>query len=82
MLAAAEARGKVPFANRNGKPDISDGSDLQVAKLKKELTLAKRQIANLKNQLHQAKENVAKERAELSSKSKKDDSYEDNVRIY
>ncbi len=79
MLAQAEAKGKVPFANSNGKPDISDSSDTQVAKLKKELTIAQRQIAILKNQLHQAKENIAKERAELGSKSKKDDSHEDEV---
>ncbi len=50
---------------------------MQVAKLKEELTLAQRQIANLKNQLHQAKENIAKE--ECCSKSKKDDSHEDEV---
>jgi hypothetical protein len=34
---------------------------------------------NLKNQLHQAKENIAKERAERSSKSKKDDSSDEEV---
>jgi hypothetical protein len=77
MLAQAEAKENVPFANHNGKPDISDGSDTKVAKLKKELILAQRQIANLKNQLYQAKENIAKERAERGSKSKKDDSHED-----
>jgi hypothetical protein len=74
MLAQAESEGKVPFANRKGKPDTSYGSVTQVAKLKRELTLAQRQIANLKNQLQQAKENIVKERAERCSKSKKDDS--------
>ncbi len=72
MLAQAETKTKVPFANRNGKPDKSDGSDTQIAKIKNELTLAQREIANLKNQLHQAKENRAKERAERSFKGKKD----------
>jgi hypothetical protein len=72
MLAQAETKTKVPFANRNGKPDKSDASDTQIAKIKKELTLAQREIANLKNQLHQAKENRAKERAERSFKGKKD----------
>ncbi len=60
VLAQAEAKGKVPFANRNGKPYIYDGSDTKAAKIKKELTLAQREIANLKNQLHQAKENIAR----------------------
>ncbi len=35
MLSQAEAKGKVPFANRNGKPDISDGSDAQVLSLRR-----------------------------------------------
>jgi hypothetical protein len=61
MLAQAETKTKVSLANRNGKPDKSDGLDLQFAKIKKEFTLAQRKIANLKNQLHQAKENMAKE---------------------
>jgi hypothetical protein len=74
MLAQAETKGKVPFGSRNGRPDKSYGLDTQFAKLKKELTLAHREISNLKNQLHQAKENIAKERAERSSKRKKDDS--------
>jgi hypothetical protein len=64
MLAQAETKSKVSFGQRNGRPDKSDGSDPQFAKLKKELTLAQRDISNLKNQLHQAKENIAKERAE------------------
>ena len=38
-----------------------------------------REISNLKNQLHQAKENIAKERAEHGSKSKKDDSPDEEV---
>ncbi len=79
MLAQAETKIKVPFANRNGKQDKSDGSDTQVAKIKKELTLAQREIAKLKNQLHQTKENMAQERAEHGSKSKKEDSQEDEV---
>ncbi len=79
MLAQAETKTKVPFANRNGKQDKSDGSDTQVAKIKQELTLAQREIAKLKNQLHQTKENMAKERAEHGSKSKKEDSQEDEV---
>jgi hypothetical protein len=43
------------------------------------LTLAQTEIAKLKNQLHQAEENMAKERAERSSKSKKEDSQDDDV---
>ncbi len=70
MLAQAETKSKVPFGNRNGQPNKSDGLDPQYAKLKKELTLAQREISNLKSQLHQAKENIAKERAEQCSKSK------------
>jgi hypothetical protein len=35
MLARAETKTKVPFANRNGKPDKSDVLDPQFAKLKK-----------------------------------------------
>jgi hypothetical protein len=69
----------IPFANRNGRPNNSDGTDSQVAKLKKDWTLAQREIAKLKNQLHQAKENIAKERVERGSKSKKDGSPEDEV---
>ncbi len=79
MLAQAETKTKEPFANSNGKPDKSDCSDTQVAKIEKELTLTQTEIAKLKNQLHQAKENMAKERAELSSKSKNEDSQEDEV---
>ncbi len=75
----AETKNKVPFANRNGRPDKSDGSDMQVAKIMKDLTLAQREIAKLKNQLHQAKDNMAKERAERSSKSKREDSQDDEV---
>jgi hypothetical protein len=67
MLAQAETKSKVPSTNSNVKPDNSDGSDTQVAKIKKELTLAQRKIAKLKNQLHQAKEIIAKERAEHDS---------------
>ncbi len=52
---------------------------MQVAKIKKELTLAQREITKLKNKLHQAKENMAKERAELNSKSKQEDPQEDEV---
>ncbi len=79
MLAQAEPKSKVPFANCNGLPNNSDGTDSQVAKLKKDLTLAQREIAKLKNQLHRAKENIAKKHAERCSKSKKDDSPEDEV---
>ena len=79
MLAQAETKSKPPFGNRNGRPDKSDGLDPQFAKLKKELTLAQREISNLKNQLHQAKENIAKEGAERSSKSRKDDSPDEEV---
>ncbi len=39
LLAQAETKNKVPFANSNGKPNKSDGSDTQVAKIKKDLTL-------------------------------------------
>jgi hypothetical protein len=79
MLAQTETKSKVPFGNRNGRPDKSYGLDPQFAKLKKELTLAQREISNLMNQLHQAKENIAKERAEHGSKSKKDDSPDEEV---
>jgi hypothetical protein len=79
MLAQAEPKSKAPFANCNGRPNNSDSSDSQVAKLKKDSTLAQRELANLKNQLHQAKENIAKERAKRGSKTKKDDSPEDEV---
>jgi hypothetical protein len=40
MLAQAEPESKVPFANRNDRPNNSDGTDSQVAKLKKDLSLA------------------------------------------
>ncbi len=74
MLAQTETKSKAPFGNRNGRTDKSDGLDLQLAKLKKDVSLALREVSNLKNQLHQAKENIAKEGAEHSSKSRKDDS--------
>jgi hypothetical protein len=79
MLAQTETKSKEPFGNHNGRQDKSDGLDPQFAKLKKELTLAQREISNLMNQLHQAKENIAKERAERGSKSKKDDSPDEEV---
>jgi hypothetical protein len=79
MLAQAETKTNVPFANSNGKPDKSDGSDAQIAKFKKDLTLAHKEIAKLKNQLHQAKENIARERAERSSKGKREDSQDVEV---
>ena len=79
MLAQAEPKSKVPFANHNGRPNNSNGLDSQVAKLKKDIALAQREIAKLKNQLHQAKENIGKERAERCSKSKKDDPPEDEL---
>jgi hypothetical protein len=79
MLAQAETKNTVPFANSNGKLDHSDGSDTQLAKIKEDYTLTHREIAKLKNQLHQAKENMAKERAEHSSKSKKEESQDDEV---
>jgi hypothetical protein len=79
MLAQTESKSKAPFGNHNGRLDKSDGLDQQFAKLKKELTLAQREILNLKNQLYQAKENIAKERAERGSKSKKDDSPDEEV---
>jgi hypothetical protein len=83
MLAQAATKSKVPFGNRNGRPDKSDRLNQQFAKLKKELTLAQREIANLKNQLNQAKENMAKERhgAGRSSKSKKEDSPDDEFGV-
>jgi hypothetical protein len=77
MLAQTETKSKAPFGNRNGRQDKSNDSDPQFAKLKKELTLVRREIS--KNQLHQAKENIAKERAERGSKSKKDDSTYEEV---
>jgi hypothetical protein len=40
MLAQAQPKSKVPFANHNGRPNNSNGLDSQVAKLKKDLTLA------------------------------------------
>jgi hypothetical protein len=80
-LAQAEPnlKSKVPFANCNDQPNNFDGTDSQVAKLKKKSALAQREIAKLKIQLHQAKENIAKKRAERGSKSKKDDTPEDEV---
>jgi hypothetical protein len=44
MLAQAETKSKVPFGQRNGRPDKSDGLDPQFAKLKKKLTLTHREI--------------------------------------
>ncbi len=79
MLAQTETKSKAPFGNRNGRTDKSHGLYPQFAKLKEELTLAQREISNLKNQLKQAKENIAKERAEHGSKSKKDDSPDEEV---
>jgi hypothetical protein len=79
MLAQAQTKSKARFGNSNGQPDKSDGLDPQFAKLKKELTLAQREISNLKNQLHQPKENITKERVEHCSKSKKDDSPDEEV---
>ncbi len=79
MLAQAEIKSRAPFGSRNGRTDKSDGLDPQFAKLKKDLILAHREISNLKNQLHQAKENIAKERAERGSKSRKDDSPDEEV---
>jgi hypothetical protein len=43
MLAEAETKNKVPFANPNGRPDKSDGSDMQVAKINKDLTLVRKE---------------------------------------
>jgi hypothetical protein len=43
MLAQAEPKSKVQFANRNGRPTNSDGTNSQVAKLKKGLTLAQQE---------------------------------------
>ncbi len=79
MLAQAETKSKPPFGNPNGQTDKSYGLDLQLAKLKEELTLAQREMSNLKIQLHQAKENIAKERTECGSKSKKYDSPDEEV---
>jgi hypothetical protein len=79
LLAQEVPNSKVPFANSNGQSNNSNSTDSQFAKLKKDLTLAQWEIAKLKNQLHQARQNITKERAEHSSKSKKDDSPEDEV---
>jgi hypothetical protein len=79
MLAQTETKSKAPFGNCNGRTDKSDGLVPQFTKLKKNLSLALREISNLKNQLHQAKENIAKERVERSSKSRKDDSPDEEV---
>ncbi len=43
------------------------------------MTFAQKEIAKLKNQLNQAKENLARERAEHSSKGKKENSQDDEV---
>ena len=40
LLAQVEPKSKVLLANRNGLPNNSDSTDSQVAKLKKDLTLA------------------------------------------
>ncbi len=79
VLAQTETKSNVPFGNRNGRLDESNGSDPQFAKLKKELNLAQREISKLKIQPHQAKKNIAKERAECCSKSKKDKSPDEGV---
>jgi hypothetical protein len=79
MLAQTEAKSKASFGNRNGRTDKSNGLDPQFAKLKKDKSLALREISNLKNQINQAKENIAKERAERSSKSRKDGSPEAEI---
>ncbi len=42
MLAKAEAKAQVPLADRKGKPDKSNCSDAQVAKIKKELAFARK----------------------------------------
>ncbi len=52
MLAQTETKRKVPFGNRNGRPDKSDGSDPQFDKLKKELTLAQREIRDFQGRSH------------------------------
>ncbi len=75
---SSEDQNQVPFANRNGELDKSNGSDTKVTRIKKEVTLSQREIAKRKNQLHQAKENMAKERAEQSFKSKKEDSQDES----
>ncbi len=79
MLAQTETKSKGQFGNRDGRADKSDGLDPQFNKLKKDLSLALREISNLKNQLHQAKENIARERTERGSKSRKDDSPDEEV---
>ena len=79
MLAQTETKSKAPFGNHNDRSDKSYGLDPQFVKLKKDLSLALPEISNLKNQLHQAKENIAKERAERSSKSRKDVSPDEEV---
>ena len=79
MLAQTETKSKASLGGRNGRTDKSEGSDPKYDKLKKDLTFALREISNLKNRLHQAKENIAKERAERGSKSKKDDSPDQEV---
>jgi hypothetical protein len=79
MLAQVETKAQVPLADRNGKPEKSNGSDAHVAKSKKELIFAQKDIAKLKIQLHQSKENLAKERAERGSKGKKEGSQDDEI---
>ncbi len=79
MLAQTETKSKASLGGRNGRTDKSEGSDPKLAKLKKDLSLALREISNLKNQLHQANENITRELAERGSKSRKDDSPDEEV---
>ncbi len=48
MLAEAETKTKVPFANHNGQQDRSNGSNGQIARLKRDMTNTLREIAKLK----------------------------------
>ncbi len=56
--ASSDTKTKIPFANRNGKPDKSDGSDKQVAKIKKELTFAQSSRTNYIKQMRISQRNV------------------------
>ncbi len=79
MLDQTETKSKAPFGIHNDRLDRLNGLGLQFAKLKKELTLVQTDSSNLKNQPHKAKDNIVKERAEHSSKSKKDESTDEEV---
>ncbi len=51
VLAQVDTKTQLPLADRNGKPGKSDCVDVQVVKIKKELTFAQKVSAKLENKL-------------------------------